>query len=407
MQWLRSISETTTKAHKRRFAAVLMLRLGAVSLLSSASFAAEPPFTVKSEQVLLIDSETGTVLFSRKPEAPFPPASLAKLMTAEVAFDALATGKLQPDTSFTVSEYAWRTGGAPSGTSTMFAKIKSQLTVNDLIQGIVVQSANDGALILAEGLSGGVQEFTKAMNLRAQQLGLTSSVFANPTGLPQDGEVQKVTLSDMLKLAQHLQQIYPQNYPLYAQESFTWNNIMQRNRNPLLRLNIGADGLAMGGTKDSGFSIIASAQQNGGRVFLGLNGAKTVQDRAEDAEKLIRWAMDDFVKLPIFEANAEITQGSLYGGTQGSVGLVVHEAVSVLVPLTDKGKLSSRVIYQGPVSAPVKQGQQIGRVQVMRDKELLLERPVFAAKDVAEGSLRNKSVDALYELATGWMRRFW
>lgn len=407
MKWFPSIKDAIVKAHKGRFAAVLLLSLSCTSLLSVAGLAAEPPFTVKSEQVLLIDSETGTVLFSRKPEAPFPPASLAKLMTAELAFDALATGKLQPETSFIVSEYAWRTGGAPSGTSTMFAKIKSQLTMNDLIQGIVVQSANDGALILAEGLSGSEQEFVKAMNARAQQLGLTDTVFANPTGLPQDGTVQKVTLSDMLKLAQHLQQTYPQYYPLYAQESFTWNNIMQRNRNPLLRLNIGADGLAMGGTKDSGFSIVASAQQNGRRVYLGLNGAKTTQDRAEDAEKLIRWAMNDFVKLPIFDASAEIAQGSLYGGVQGSVGLVVHEPVSVLVPLSDKGKLSSRVIYQGPVSAPVKQGQEIGRVQVLRDKELLLERPVFAAQDVAEGSLRNKSMDALYELATGWMRRFW
>lgn len=407
MKWFLSLNDATVKAHKGRFAAVLMLSLSGTSLLSFASYAAEPPFTVKSEQVLLIDSETGSVLFSRKPDEDFAPASLAKLMTAELAFDALATGKLQPETSFTVSEYAWRTGGAPSGTSTMFAKIKSQLTMNDLIQGIVVQSANDGALILAEGMSGSDQEFAKAMNARAQQLGLTGSVFANPTGLPQDGAVQKVTLSDMLKLAQHLQQTYPQYYPLYAQESFTWNNIMQRNRNPLLRLNFGADGLAMGGTKDSGFSIIASAHHNGRRVFLGLNGAKTIQDRAEDAEKLIRWAMDDFVKLPIFDANAEIAQGSLYGGTQGSVGLVVHEPVSVLVPLSDKGKLSSTVIYQGPVSAPVKQGQEIGRVQVMRDKELLLERPVFAAQDVSEGSLGNKSMDALYELATGWMRRFW
>ena len=206
MKWFRSIKDATVKAHKGRFAAVLLLSLSGTSLLSVAGLAAEPPFAVKSEQVLLVDSETGTVLFSRKPEAPFPPASLAKLMTAELAFDALATGKLQPETSFTVSEYAWRTGGAPSGTSTMFAKIKSQLTMNDLIQGIVVQSANDGALILAEGLSGSEQEFVKAMNARAQQLGLTDTVFANPTGLPQDGAVQKVTLSDMLKLAQHLQQ---------------------------------------------------------------------------------------------------------------------------------------------------------------------------------------------------------
>ena len=392
--------DKTKLQRKVRFAAVLMLG----QLMLCSADAAEPPFTVKSEQVLLFDSDTGSILFSRKADVPFPPASLAKLMTAEIAFQALKEGKLQPETSFTVSEHAWRTGGAPSGTATMFAKIKSQLTVNDLIQGITVQSANDGAIVLAEGMSGSEQTFAGVMNKRAQALGLQKSVFINPTGLPQDGK-QQVTLSDMVKLAQHLHDSYPQFYPLYAQESFSWNNILQRNRNPLLRLNIGADGLAMGGTKDSGFSIISSAQANGRRIYLGLNGSKTIQDRTEDAERLIRWAMNDFVRTPVFEANTEVAQASLYGGTQGSVGLLVQDAVSVLVPVQDKGKLRSQVIYQGPVAAPVTKGQEIGRVQVMRDKEILLERPVYAAQDVAEGSLRNKSMDALYELATGWIRR--
>ena len=409
MAWYQSTYDKTKPVKEVRFAAVLTLTqiilFSGSSCLISPANAAEPPFAVKSEQILLLDADTGSILFSRKADLAFPPASLAKLMTAEVAFNALTTGKLQPEASFTVSEHAWRTGGAPSGTATMFAKIKSQLTVNDLIQAITVQSANDGAIVLAEGMSGNEQAFTLLMNQRAQALGLKGSVFSNPTGLPQEGATQKVTLSDMLKLAQHLHKTYPHYYPLYAQESFTWNNIMQRNRNPLLRLNIGADGLAMGGTKDSGFSFVASAEQNGRRIYLGLNGAKTIQDRTEDAEKLIRWAMNDFVKLPVFNENSEVAQGSLYGGTQGSVGLIVHDAVSVLVPVQDKGKLRSQVIYRGPVAAPVAKGQEIGRLQVLRDKEVLVERPVYAVQDVAEGSLRNKSLDALYELATGWIRR--
>ncbi|WP_421089742.1 D-alanyl-D-alanine carboxypeptidase family protein [Pseudochrobactrum sp. MP213Fo] len=397
----------TASVRKKRSTIVLMLGLNASVLLPLTAQSAEPPFTVNAPQILLFDAETGSVLFSRKADMTFPPASLAKLMTAEVAFNALSTGALQPEASFTVSEYAWRTGGAPSGSATMFAKIKSQLTVNDLIQGLVVQAANDGALVLAEGMSGTEQAFVSAMNQRAQVLRMHNSVFTNPTGLPQEGAEQKVTLTDMLKLAQHLQITYPHYYPLYAQESFTWNNIMQRNRNPLLRLNFGADGLAMGGTKDSGFSIIASAQQSGRRVFLGLAGAQTVQQRAEEAEKLFRWAMDDFIKQPVFNAGAEVVHASLYGGSQSSVGLVVNQPVAVLVPRTDKGKLRSQVIYQAPVAAPVKKGQQLGRLQILRDKELLLERPVFAAQDVAEGSLKNKSLDALYELATGWLRRLW
>ncbi|WP_439272283.1 D-alanyl-D-alanine carboxypeptidase family protein [Pseudochrobactrum sp. HB0163] len=373
----------------------------------SAAYGAELPFNVNSTQVLLYDSDTGSVLFSRQADAPFAPASLAKLMTAEIVFNALKNGKLQPDKAFTVSEHAWRTGGAPSGTATMFAKLNSQITVYDLLQGIIVQSANDGAIILAEGMSGSEQNFAKDMNRRASELGLKNSVFANATGLPSAEAKQQVTLSDMVRLAQHIQQDYPQYYPLYAQESFSWNKIFQRNRNPLLRLDIGADGLAMGGTKETGMSFIASAQAHGRRIFLGLNGAKTAQDRSADAEKLINWAMNDFIRFPVFEKETEVAQAALYGGTQGSVGLIVRDRVSVLVPAAERGKLHAQVIYQGPVAAPVKKGQEIGRLQVLRDKEILLERPVFAAQDVVEGTLRNKSLDALYELATGWMRRLW
>ena len=400
MNWFQGTHDKTKPGSKVCFVAVLMV----TQFFASNTYSAEPPFTVKSEHVLLFDSDTGSILFSRKADASFPPASLAKLMTAEIAFQALAGGKLQPDTAFTVSEHAWRTGGAPSRTATMFARLNSQLTVNDLIQGIAVQSANDGAIILAEGMSGSEQAFAQRMNERAQALGLKNSVFINPTGLPEVGK-QQVTLSDMVRLARHLHDSYPQYYPLYSQESFSWNNILQRNRNPLLRLNIGADGLAMGGTKETGLSIIASAQQNGRRIYIGLNGAKTVQDRTEDAEKLIRWAMNDFVKAPVFDANTEVAQASLYGGTQGSVGLIIHEAIFVLVPVQDKAKLRSQVIYQGPVTAPVTKGQEIGRIQILRDKEVLLERPVYAAQDVHEGTLRNKSLDAVYELATGWIRR--
>lgn len=400
MNWYQSLYDKTKPGSKVRFAAALIFAQSCASL----AYAAEPPFAVKSEQVLLFDSDTGSVLFSRKADMPFPPASLAKLMTAEIAFNALKSGQLQPETVFRVSEHAWRTGGAPSRTATMFARLNSQLTVSDLIQGITVQSANDGAIVLAEGMSGSEQAFAQKMTERAQALGLKNSVFINPTGLPQDGK-QQVTLTDMVRLARHLHDSYPQYYPLYSQESFSWNNILQRNRNPLLRLNLGADGLAMGGTQDAGLSIIASAEQNGRRIYLGLNGAKSVQDRTEDAEKLIRWAMNDFVKSPVFSSNTEVAQASLYGGTQGSVGLVVHDAISVLVPVQDKAKLRSQVIYQGPVAAPVAKGQEIGRVQIMRDKEVLLERPVYAAQDVKEGTLRNKSLDALYELTTGWIRR--
>ena len=236
-------------------------------------------FETRAGQAFMIDAETGTVLFSKDADKPIPPASLAKLMTMEVVFHALKTGRLTMDDTFLVSENAWRKGGAASGGSTMFAALKSSIRLEDLIQGVIVQSANDGCIIIAEGMAGSEENFATLMTERARQIGLTKSVFKNATGLPADGQV--VTVRELAMLALHLWREYPEYYRFYSEPRFTWNKITQRNRNPLLAMDIGADGMKTGYTEESGYGIVGSVARDGRRVFATLSGMSNERERAE------------------------------------------------------------------------------------------------------------------------------
>ncbi|MFC4625197.1 D-alanyl-D-alanine carboxypeptidase family protein [Daeguia caeni] len=375
-------------------------------LYPAASFSApenQADVTI-APQVLLIDGGSGTILLSKDADKPIPPASLAKLMTAEVVFDALKRGEISQDTPYVVSEHAWRTGGAPSGTSTMFAKIKSSPTVADLLQGMIVQSANDGAIVLAEGLAGSESAFAERMNERARALGLTGSHFVNATGLPAEGQV--VTLHDMVKLAKHIQSSYPEYYHYYAQPEFTWNKITQRNRNPLLPLKVGADGLGTGYTEASGYALVGSAEQNGRRLFLGLSGLASSKDRAEEARKLIQWGMNNFDRVRLFRAGEVVGSAEVFGGTQAHVDLSVPDDVELLLPKRGRERLKARILYQGPIAAPVKAGAQLAEIQFELNGSVLKKLPVFAAKNVETGTLSQRAFGAVKELSTGWLRKF-
>ena len=233
-----------------------ILLLGLLVVAGSASNPvsgpkAEGEFQTSAPYAILIDAATGTVLFEKGADTPTPPSSLAKLMTAEIIFDEITQGKLSRDEEFIISENAWRRGGAPSRTSSMFAPIHSRVRAEDLLRGLIIQSANDAAIALAEGISSNERSFAALMNKRARELGLTKSYFANATGLPDPS--QKVTVRDLAKLAQHIIRTYPDFYPIYGEKEFTWNKIRQQNRNPLLTLNIGADGMKTGYTLEGGF----------------------------------------------------------------------------------------------------------------------------------------------------------
>jgi D-alanyl-D-alanine carboxypeptidase (penicillin-binding protein 5/6) len=361
-------------------------------------------FATKAPQVLLLDDKSGTVLLSKNPDMKVPPASLAKLMTAEVVFEALEKGQTTLETSYPVTEYAWRTGGAPSGTSTMFAKIKSTPTVADLLQGMIVQAANDGAIILAEGLSGSEVAFAQKMNERAKDLGLIGSNFVNATGLPAEG--QTVTLSDLIKLARHIHSAHPDRYVYYAQPAFTWNNIMQRNRNPLLRLDIGADGMGTGYTVASGYALVASAEQNGRRLFLAMSGLTSIKEREEEAKKLIQWGMTSFDTISIYSANEEIGTAQVFGGSASSVSLKVKDDVELLLPKEGRDKLKARIFYEGPLNAPIETDTQVGTLRFELNGNVVQQMPLYTAQSVSVGTLSQRAMGAALELSTGWLRKY-
>lgn len=359
-------------------------------------------FQTLAPHAILIDAESGTVLFEKAADQPVPPASLLKLMTAEVVFNEIKEGNLKLDEEFIISERAWRKGGAPSGGSTMYAAIHSRIKVADLLKGVIIHSANDACIALAEGIAGNEESFARLMNGRAHEIGLTKSNFANPHGLPDPGN--RVTARDLAKLSQHLIKTYPEFYKIYGQQEFTWNKIRQLNRNPLLPMNIGADGLKTGFTQEAGYNLVGSAVQNGLRLIVVVTGLKTAKDRADEAKKLLEWGFKGFESRPLFAEGQVVGDAKLYGGAQGSVSLVGKGAIHLMVPRNSSDKILARVVYNGPVQAPVRKGQPIGTLKVWRGDSLTLEVPLEAAEGVDRGNLPRRAFDAASELVIGLFR---
>jgi D-alanyl-D-alanine carboxypeptidase (penicillin-binding protein 5/6) len=359
-------------------------------------------FETRAEEAFMIDAETGTILFSKNPDRPFPPASLAKLMTMEVVFHSIKSGRLTLDDEFFVSENAWRKGGAVSGGSTMFADVNSSIRLEELIQGVIVQSANDGCIIIAEGMAGSEENFAALMTERARELGLTTSVFKNSTGLPAEGQV--VTARELAMLAKHIWQEYPEFYRFYSQPEFTWNKITQRNRNPLLRMNIGADGMKTGYTEESGYAIVGSVERDGRRLFAVLSGMASEAIRAEEARKFLDWGIRAFEKSDIFAEGEVVGEAKVFGGEKSGVPLKARGPISIFVPVTNKDRLIARIVYEGPVEAPIEEGARIGTLRVWIGDTLSQETPLYAAETVGKGALHRRAFDAVEELLIGWMR---
>ncbi|MHB0954226.1 MAG: D-alanyl-D-alanine carboxypeptidase family protein [Allorhizobium sp.] len=385
----------------RKSLAIAAILVAALIPVPASAQKAAPSFETKATQVLLIEASTGTILLAKDEKKPIAPASLAKLMTMEVVFDALRRREIGLDTTYTVSEHAWRTGGAPSGTSTMFAALKSTIRVEDLIKGVTVQMANDGCIILAEGMAGSEQKFAERMTERAKALGLKDSRFANSTGLPDPGN--QTTIEDMVTLARHLQQTYPEFYRYFSLAEFEWNKIFQRNRNPMLSLNIGADGLATGYSKEDGYSIVTSVARDGRRLFLAMSGLASDRERREEAVRVLQWGLDSFEMKTLFKSGESIGAASVYGGATGKVDLIAAAPVDVFVPVVNPERLSARIIYHWPLRAPIQAGQDVGVLRILAGDRLLREVPLQTAASVAIGTLRQKATDALLELMFFWL----
>ncbi len=359
-------------------------------------------YQTAAAHAILIEAGSGSVLFEKAADDLIPPASLSKLMTQEVVFNLIKQARLKATDEFIVSTNAWRRGGAPSHTSSMFIPIHSKVSVDDLLHGAIIQSANDACIALAEGISGNESSFAELMTKRARELGLTKSTFGNSTGLPDPRQL--MTARELAKLARHIVESYPDYYKYYSEREFTWNKIRQFNRNPLLTMNIGADGLKTGFTKEAGYGLVGSAVQNGLRLIVVVNGLRSEKERADEAKKMLEWGFHNFQSGLLFAEDQEIAQAKLYGGTKGHVPLTARKEVRLMVPRGSRDKIIARVVYSGPVPAPVQQGQKIGTLKVWRGEFVVLEVPLEAAESVATGSMPRRAFDAATELVLGLFR---
>ena len=357
---------------------------------------------ISAPHAILIDAENGSVLFERDADRLIFPASLAKLMTAEYVFHELKEGRIKLTDEYSVSENAWRKGGAPSHGSTMFAAINSKVPIDDLLHGMIIQSANDACIILAEGMAGDEATFGEKLTQRAREIGLQKSVFTNSNGLPDPNE--QVTTRELATLARHIILTYPDVYPLFGQPDFTWNKIRQQNRNPLLGSLSGADGLKTGFTKEAGYGLVGSAVQNGLRLIAVVNGVGTAKERADEGKKLLEWGFRNFEQRILFAEGQTIGAAKVFGGASGRVQLVATGPVRVMLPKAGGEKLIARIVYTGPVPAPVTEGTPIGNLKVWRNDNLILTSPLKAAENIGKGNMSQRAFDAVTEMIIALFR---
>src|SRR4029078_8321740 len=357
---------------------------------------------ISAPHAILIDAQYVDVLFDRDADRLIFPATLAKLMTAEYVFHEIKRGGIKLDDEYMVTENAWRKGGAPSHGSTMFAALYSKVSVDDLLRGLIIQSANDACIVLAEGIAGNEAEFGNKLTKRAREIGLEKSFFTNSNGLPDPNE--KVTTRELAILARHIIRTYPDFYPLFAQADFTWNKIRQQNRNPLLGALNGADGLKTGYTKEAGYGLVGSAVQNDLRLIVAVTGVNTAKERADEAKKALEWGFRNFEQRAIFAEGQTIGTAKVFGGASGRVALKADREVKVMLPKSGAERLIARIVYSGPVPAPVTEGTPIGNLKVWRNDNLILTMPLKAAENIGKGNMPQRAFDAVTEMIIALFR---
>lgn len=376
-----------------------MLLLGVMPAFPQA----KPPavaFDTIARQAVLFDVDTRSVLFERNADARIAPASLVKLMTAAIVFRELKQGRLLMEGDMVVSADAWRRGGAVSGSPNMLLTPNRVIKVSELVTGLLVGAANDAALTLAENIAGTEQNFTGMMAEHARELGLTSLTFRNATGFPAEG--QEGSLRDYVRLSVHLVTSYPDLYALFGQRDMPLGKNRQVNRNPLLALDIGADGLATGSVPEAGHLIIGSAVQEGRRLIVALAGVETVQERSIEARKLLEWGFRRFEAKTLVLAGQTLGEVSVYGGAQGSVNVRTLEEIRLPVLRGTGEGASLRLVYRGPVPAPIEAGAEIARLEIVIEGRVVQNAPLYAAQAVPVGSVVARAQDAAIELSRQW-----
>lgn len=360
----------------------------ALCLFCAAATASAQDYDTRASAAFVLDQTTGTVLLNKDGDRPLPPASMSKLMTLYMAFEAIADGRLELDERLPVSDHAQSLGG-----STMFLDTTDRPTVEELIRGIIVLSGNDACVVIAEALSpdGTEAGFSRMMTDRGREMGLTQSTFINSTGWPAPGHV--MSMHDLAVVADRLITDFPTFYPLFAEEEFLYDGRAPenvRNRNPILGLGIGADGLKTGHTEEAGYGLVGSAKQGDRRVIFVITGLETQAERADESERIINWAFRQFVERRIAPAGTRIAEAEVWMGAEPSVGLAVAEDLTLLLSALGPDALDAEAIFTGPVEAPIAEGQEIGELVIRREGLPEVRTPLVAETAVARGGFSQR-----------------
>ncbi len=359
--------------------------------------AAQPSatFQTTAAEAILIDAGTGAILFEKNAGNLFAPGSMSKIMTLEILFKKLKAGEISMETEFPVSLYAWRTGGAPSRTTSMFVPLNQSANVSDLIQGIAIQNANDACIAVAEGLAGTDEAFGMMMTNEARALGLQQSTFGNSSGLPNPANL--VTARELAKLSLHVIKEYPDYYKYFAQKEFKYRVHNFRNLNPLLNAALPVDGLKPAFTENVGYSIAASAEKDGRRLVAVMNGFASEKDRREETLKLLSWGFVSFKSYKVFDKDEVVGAGRVWGGEKWSVPLRTSSEVRLLLPVGAKDlRIKAKIVYQGPLKPPVKEGKQVGEVRITSESTgTSNSAPLYTAASLEGGGIVRKGVDSV------------
>lgn len=399
--------ELSLKTLGRAGSVLLCALLVSAPAASPSSAQSNDAFATAARSAILIDTETGATLFAKNADEPMPPASMSKLMTLLLAFKAVKEGDATLETEFPMSVHAWRTGGAPSRTAAMFVPVNTAEPLAQLIQGVAVQSGNDAAIAIAEGLAGSEEAFARLMNAEAKKLGLTNSHFANPTGLDDPG--QTMSARDLATLALHIIENYPEFYKYFAQPEFRYRRHRFYNRNPLLKEeDMGVDGLKTGHTKEAGFGIVVSAKRDNRRLIAVVMGLKSATHRKFEAKKILNWGFDTLQHGKLYDGDEVVGYARLWGGRSFYVPLVGKSDIVATLPRESlNARLSAFITYEGPLKPPVRQGDQVAILTVRAPSGSTQDFPLYAAEDIESGGYLRQGLDAagflIWRKVSGWV----
>jgi len=358
------------------------------------SFTASAEMVTSAKHAVVIDMGTGMVLLEKDADKKMPTSSMSKVMTAYMVFEALKQDRVNMDTMLPISEKSWKKGG-----SKMFVEVGTRVSVEDLLKGLIVQSGNDAAIALAEGLAGDEDTFAKSMTKRANDLGMKDTQLKNASGWPDPDHYS--TANDLALLAQKLVVDYPHEYALYGMKEFTYAGITQPNRNPLLYRDIGVDGIKTGHTDAGGYGLMASGEKNGRRVVMVVNGLEDAKARADESARLMSWALNGFENIEVVKVGQTIAQSPTSFAKEDTLKLTVNRDVHVTVPLSEKDNIKTELDYVSPIKAPVKKGQTIGTLNISVPEVGDFKVPLVAAADLDEAGFIGKAIENIKQMIAG------